>query len=149
MRRGEVRRLVWSQIDLANGTIILTETKNKETRRVPIRGLALTLLRGHARVRRIDTNLVFPGEHRTRPDKPFALNNAWYRALEEAKVSDFRFHDLRHTAASWLAMNGASLLEIAEVLGHKTLQMVKRYSHLAESHTAMVVERMNRNVFGE
>jgi hypothetical protein len=45
-------------------------------------------------------------------------------------------------------MNWASLLEIAEVLGHKTMQMVKRYSHLAESHTALVVERMNKQIFG-
>ena len=66
-----------------------------------------------------------------------------------AKVTDFRFHDLRHSTASYLAMDGATMLEIAEVLGHRTLQMVKRYSHLAESHTASVVERMNRKIFGE
>ncbi|MGB6994296.1 MAG: tyrosine-type recombinase/integrase, partial [Thermoanaerobaculia bacterium] len=62
---------------------------------------------------------------------------------------NFRFHDLRHSAASYLAMNGATLAEIAEVLGHKTLQMVKRYAHLTEQHTSRVVERMNRKIFGE
>ncbi|MFQ5444059.1 MAG: tyrosine-type recombinase/integrase, partial [Nitrospinales bacterium] len=55
---------------------------------------------------------------------------------------------LRHSAASYLAMSGASLAEIAEVLGHKTLQMVKRYSHLSEAHTASVVSRMNKKIFG-
>ena len=61
---------------------------------------------------------------------------------------DRRFHDLRHSAASYFAMNGASLAEIAEVLGHKTLQMVKRYSHLSEQHTAGVVSKMNEKIFG-
>lgn len=55
---------------------------------------------------------------------------------------------LRHSAASYLAMNGASLAEIAEVLGHKTLQMVKRYAHLSDAHTAGVVTRMNEKIFG-
>jgi len=52
------------------------------------------------------------------------------------------------STASYLAMNGASLLEIADILGHKTLQMVKRYSHLSEDHKADVLERMNKKVFG-
>ena len=68
---------------------------------------------------------------------------------DAADISDFHFHDLRHTFASYLAMNGASLLEIAELLGHKTLAMVRRYAHLTEAHTRSVVERMNRAVFGE
>jgi integrase len=148
MRRGEIRRLTWEQVDLAAGVIILTLTKNKDRRRVTIRGLALSLLREHGRVRRIDTNLVFPGENSGKTGQPFSLDNFWYRALKQAEISNFRFHDLRHSTGSYLAMNGASLLEIAEVLGHRTLAMVKRYSHLAESHTAMVVENMNRKIFG-
>jgi integrase len=148
MRRGEVWRLTWQQVDLANGVIILLETKNKQPRRVPVRGLALELLRQHARVRRIDTNLVFPGHGTAKTGNPFNLHCFWKRAVKEAGLENFRFHDLRHTTASWLAMDGASLLEIAEVLGHKTLQMAKRYSHLAESHVAGVVEHMNQKVFG-
>ncbi|MFN0318453.1 MAG: tyrosine-type recombinase/integrase, partial [Burkholderiales bacterium] len=61
---------------------------------------------------------------------------------------NFRWHDLRHSAASYLAMNGASLAEIAEVLGHKTLAMVKRYAHLSQAHTTKVVESMNQKIFG-
>ena len=64
-----------------------------------------------------------------------------------AEFADFRFHDLRHTCASYLAMSGATLAEISEVLGHKTLAMVKRYAHLSESHTTKVVARMSRHMF--
>ena len=60
-----------------------------------------------------------------------------------AGIEDFHYHDSRHTVASYLAMSGATLAEIAEVLGHKTLAMVKRYSHLTEQHTSKVVARMN------
>jgi len=77
-----------------------------------------------------------------------SLRAPWLAALKKAGVADFRFHDLRHSAASYLAMNGASLAEIAEVLGHKTLQMVRRYAHLSEAHTAGVVSRMNAKIFG-
>ena len=69
------------------------------------------------------------------------------KAVKEAKIEDFKFHDLRHCAASYLAMNGATLVEIAQILGHKTLQMVKRYSHLTEQHTAKVVAKMNKEIF--
>jgi integrase len=100
----------------------------------------------HATVRRMDTVLVFPDATGKRPA---GIREAWEYALKRANIADFRFHDLRHTFASYLAMNGASLLEIAEVLGHKTLAMVKRYAHLTEAHTRSVVEQMNRAVFGE
>jgi len=68
--------------------------------------------------------------------------------MKTAQIEDFRFHDLRHSAASYLAMNGATLAEIADVLGHKTLAMVKRYAHISEQHTSKVVARMNENIFG-
>jgi integrase len=69
--------------------------------------------------------------------------------MERADIPNFRFHDLRHTFASYLAMNGATLAEIAEGLEHKTPAMVKRYSHLTEAHTHNVVQRMNQAIFGE
>ena len=74
--------------------------------------------------------------------------NACFGRIKKSGIQNFRFHDLRHSAASYLAMNGASIAEIAEVLGHKTLQMVKRYAHLSEAHTSSVVERMNKKIFG-
>ena len=72
----------------------------------------------------------------------------YYVAGRSAAIENFRFHDLRHSAASYLAMGGASLAEIAEILGHKTLQMVKRYSHLSNAHVSSVVSKMNEQIFG-
>lgn len=62
--------------------------------------------------------------------------------LMKAGIDDFRFHDLRHTCASMLAMNGASLLEIAQVLGHKSITMTQRYSHLCTEHKASLTDRV-------
>ena len=88
---------------------------------------------------------VFPGSD---PKKPVDLRAPFESALKQARLENFHWHDLRHTCASYLAMNGASLAEIAEVLGHKTLQMVKRYAHLSQAHTARVVASMNDKIFG-
>jgi integrase len=67
---------------------------------------------------------------------------AWMKARAEAGLGDFHFHDLRHTAASYLAMRGASLLEISQILGHKHFEQTRRYSHLSESYVRDVVQRM-------
>ena len=146
MRQGEIMGLKWTDIDLTQGRITLTETKNGEIRVVPLTGHALGLLRKHAKVRPIDTNLLFPGK--VKRNRPQDLRPPWLAALKSAEINNFRFHDLRHSAASYLAMNGASMAEIAEVLGHKTLQMVKRYAHLSEAHTTSVVAAMNERIFG-
>lgn len=147
MRRGEIMNLKWKDVDLKTGAVILHETKNGERRRIPLTGKALQLLTNLSKVRDIKTKLLFPSN--MDKEKPIDLRKPWINALQNADIADFRFHDLRHSAASYLAMNGASLAEIADVLGHKTLQMVKRYAHLSEAHTASVVERMNKAVFGE
>lgn len=146
MRQGEIMNLTWDDVDLRQGRITLHETKNDERRVVPLVGKALELFQEHAKVRRIDTQHLFPSK--TKKDRPIDLRAPWLEALKVAEIEDFRFHDIRHSAASYLAMNGATLAEIAEVLGHKTLQMVKRYSHLSEAHTAGVVSRMNERIFG-
>lgn len=146
MRQGEIMGLTWDSVDLHQSGITLHDTKNGERRVVPVVGKALELLKDHAKVKRSDTSLLFPSK--VDSQKPMDLRAPWKAALTKAGIEDFRFHDLRHSAASYLAMNGASLAEIAEVLGHKTLQMVKRYAHLSEAHTAGVVERMNKSIFG-
>jgi integrase len=121
------------------GVITLNKTKNRERRAVPVAGQARAAMLEWSKVRRIDTDAVFPGPS---PDKRLAIDPAWYAALERAGIENFRFHDLRHSAASYLAMSGATAPEIAAVLGHKTLAMVKRYAHLSDPHTATVVNRM-------
>ena len=144
-RKAEILNLTWADVDLKRKVSVLHQTKNDERRALPLAGLALVCVQDLAEFRRIDTRLLFPDKS---GKKPILIRAPWQKALKEAEIEDFRFHDLRHSAASYLAMSGASLAEIAEVLGHKTLQMVKRYSHLSEQHTAGVVEKMNKKFLG-
>ncbi|MEQ1637823.1 MAG: site-specific integrase [Methylococcales bacterium] len=146
MRQGELMGLIWKDVNLKDGYLILHETKNGERRRVALTGLGLSLLHEHAKLRRLDTPLLFPSERN--PQKPIDLRKAFATALKTAGIEDFHWHDLRHCTASYLAMNGASLAEIAEVLGHKTLSMVKRYAHLSDGHVSSVVASMNAKIFG-
>jgi integrase len=146
-RQGEIMGLTWDDVSFEQRRLILRDTKNGETRAVPLVGEACSLMKDHSKVRRIDTLLVFPCSG-GKGNKPMSIRGAWDNAVVAANLENFNFHDTRHSCASYLAMNGASLAEIAEVLGHKTLQMVKRYAHLSESHTLGVVERMNKKIFG-
>ncbi len=147
MRRGEILNLKWKDIDLEKGKAILHETKNGERRTVSITGHALNILKEYAnRSCQILSPFVFPS---TFGSKSIQIRSSWESAAKLANLSDFHFHDLRHTFASYLAMNGATLAEIAEAMGHKTLVMVKRYAHLTEEHTRFVVERMNEKMFGK
>ncbi len=157
MRQGELLNLHWRKpktppketawgiVHLDDCAIILHQTKNNSKRRVPVTGLALELLKRHAKVRRLDTTLVFPSPRN--PYKPISFKRSWMTALTNAGIEDFRWHDLRHCTASYLIMNGASLAEAAEVLGHKTLQMTQRYAHLSDGHVSSVVADMNNKIF--
>lgn len=153
-RAGELLGLTWRDVDLERKRAVLNRTKNEERRALTLAGPALEVLRERSKVRRIDTDLVFPAPAGEKPleagetVRPFDYSKPFRTALGKAKVTDFRFHDLRHTAASYLAMNGATTAEIAAVLGHKTLAMVKRYAHLSDQHVSGVVERMTGKVFG-
>jgi len=145
MRFGEIMSLHWSQVDKGRKKITLYEIKNGEIRTVPLTGLAYELVDIRSKIGAIDTNLLFPsGNNR---NKPIDIRGSWNFVLKRAQIEDFRFHDLRHSAASYLAMNGASLTDIAAILGHKTLQMVQRYAHLSEDHKLSVVSSMNDKIF--
>ncbi|MBX3708210.1 MAG: site-specific integrase [Gammaproteobacteria bacterium] len=144
-RRMEILGLHWQDIDLTRGIITLHETKNGQRRALALTGHALELMKTHAKIRRVNCDLVFPGKNQK---KPVDVRTPWENALKRAEITDFKWHDLRHSCASYLAMNGASLAEIAEILGHKTLQMVKRYAHLSDSHVSKVVASMNSKIFG-
>lgn len=141
-RLGELWRIRWPDIDLDKGVAYLSDTKNKERRTLPLVPAVQAELRAWSKVRRIDSDLLFPATHN--PKEPYgeSFREHWTVARERAGVENFRFHDLRHSCASYLAMNGATLLEIADVLGHKTLQMVKRYSHLCTDHKQNLVNRV-------
>jgi integrase len=141
--------LLWSDIHWKEGFAVLRDTKNSETRGMPLTGLAMELLKEHrdSERRQLTDKLVFP--HPSDRERPWNFESLWQKALKQAEIENFRFHDLRHSAASYLAMGGATPGDIAEILGHKTLQMVKRYSHLSNDHVSSVVSKMNDQIFGE
>ncbi len=147
-RKGEILGLHWKNVDLASKRAILHNTKNRERRTLTLVSPVIKELKKLNKVRRIDTDLIFTHPATGKPN-PFYFDNAWREARAKAKLKDFRFHDLRHSCASYLAMNGATTAEIAAVLGHKTLAMVKRYSHLSDEHVRGVVERTAEKVLGD
>jgi integrase len=149
MRKEEILSLRWLNIDLERGLISLLNTKNHERRSVSVRGHALELLKEHKKVRSIETDLLFPSSDPKQFKNHFDIRRAWVKALDDAEIENFKFHDLRHSCASYLAMNGATPLQIAEVLGHKSLDVVKRYAHLSEGHVAGVLEEMNKKIFSD
>jgi integrase len=138
-RRSEIANLTWDDVDWVNKRAYLRETKNGTTRAVillPSLVMDLSALKKNAPA---GAKYIFA---RVDGLKPFIFEKHWQAALDEAKIENFRFHDLRHTFASHLAMHGATLREIADALGHKTLQMVMRYSHLCEQHQHKRVHAM-------
>jgi integrase len=146
MRQGEIMNLKWENVDLPRGRITLHETKNGERRQVPICGHAFDLLRNLKQNCQMDIGLLFPS--RENPRIPANLRFHWVKAVKEANIDGLRFHDCRHSAASELAMNGASLIDIKNLLGHKQISVTARYSHLTEDHSSSVVASMNEKIFG-
>lgn len=146
MRQGELMNLRWENIDLFNGRIVLNHTKNGDRRLIPVRGLALQLLLELKNKQQKDIGLLFPSHEN--PQQPIDLRFPWEQALKKAQITGYNWHDNRHSCASYLLMNSATLAEIAEILGHKTLAMVKRYAHMSEAHTSSVIEKMNQQIFG-
>jgi integrase len=141
-RQEEIMALRWPQIDLTRRLITLPKTKNGDARALPIVGEALELLKERDKVRSISDNRLFPPTKRAKKAEYMDLRDPWETALTEAKIADFHWHDLRHTAASAMAMSGVSLVEIAKILGHRTMQMVARYSHLSEGHILQTGEKL-------
>ena len=137
-RKSELLNLQWSDIDMQCRTARLYLTKNGDSRVLTLPSPAIEALRPHRGV-----GPVFPGEKN--PLNPYTIKKPWAKALKQAGVEKFRFHDLRHSAASYLVMNGATLYETGEILGHRSVQTTKRYAHLSTQHKASVTER----VFGD
>lgn len=142
-RKMEILGLKWKNVDLDRGLIFLYDTKNGERRSLPLVDKAKDLALELYEKRSINTDLVFPAKNLI---KPVDIRRPFETALKKAQIENFRWHDLRHSCASYLAMNGASLAEIASILGHKTLSMVKRYAHLSDSHNANVIASMASNM---
>jgi integrase len=141
-RQAEIMSLGWGQVDFQRQVITLHETKNGERRALPLVGEAFTLLQDRAKAGTLKDDRVFPPSARARKAAHVDLRVQWEAALKVAKITNFHWHDLRHTAASYLAMSGVSLVEIAKLLGHRTLSMVARYSHLSDEHIVATGEKL-------
>ena len=120
MRRGEIAAMRWEHVDRKARVLLIPETKNGTPRRVPLSTTALAVLDGLPR--RIDGHVWS-----MRPD---SISQAFERVCKAAGIEGLTFHDLRHEATSRLFEKGLNPMQVATITGHKTLQMLKRYTHL-------------------
>jgi integrase len=147
-RQAEIMWLRWRQVDLARGLIRLDKTKNGDQRSLPIVAEVEPLLRerrSQSGAIQLD-GFIFPSPIADR--KPASVRRAFNIACRRAEITNFRWHDLRHTHASLLAMNGASLPEIGAALGHRSEASTKRYTHLTEQHQHKVQRATMGKVLG-
>lgn len=145
-RYSEIHNLTWENVDFTHKMFYFLNTKNGENRGVPITDTVYNALKEFKKVRNIkDNHLWLTKDGR----KLIDFRTRFYKALELAKIENCRFHDLRHTVASHIAMNGGSLLDIAQITGHKSMQMVKRYSHLTKNHSTELLQNTTEKMFSE
>jgi integrase len=138
-RKAELLGLTWPAVDLKRGLVTFEQTKSGKRRSVPVAGAALALLR--AVPHRIDTPLLFPSPHNKR--RPINVQNIFTAAVKRAGITDFRWHDLRHSAASYLVAAGVHMKVIQEILGHHSVTVTEKYSHLADGHLLDAVKRVD------
>lgn len=142
-RKSEILTLKRKDVDLARGVAIAYDTKNGENRQLYLweglcKLLAEHMVRGKARY-------VFS----SRTGAALNIEVEWRRAMNRAGIAGFRFHDLRHTSASYMAMNGSDLKSVGVALGHKDMDQTGRYTHLTTTHVGGVVRDMNEKKFGQ
>ena len=147
MRAGEITSLRHDQVDLARRVVRLTDTKNGSARTVPLIREAekvFCIALSHP-VRPFDTDLIFWGEPgRDGKRRPYEFRMAWKKIIKDTKITNLRFHDLRHEAVSRLVEAGLGDQEVASISGHKSMQMLKRYTHLrAEDLVARLDQLMS------
>lgn len=135
VRRGEMLSLRWMDVDTANRRLYLCDTKNGALRVLPIPEFALTVLRSLPEGNAGDT--VFAGVD------PAKLSVYTKRVFKRMGIPDASFHTLRHTAASWLVMEGVDLYAVGQILGHKTPRMTQRYAHLSPEYMAGAVGKLD------
>jgi len=140
-RMTEILRLEWSRVDLGRRVSWLEAgtTKNGEGRGVPLNRDAILALRS---VQGLHKRWCFTYQGK----RMEAIGSSWKRSLKRAGIEKFRFHDLRHTWASWHVMKGTSLQELMELGGWKSYEMVLRYAHLAPEHLSDAAARIERGL---
>jgi integrase len=133
MRQGEILSLTLDQVDLQRRIVRLNATKTGSARTVPLSRRAARVLRqaiAHP-ARPKGVVLVFYGEPgKDKKRRPYTISKVWSNTLQRAAISDFRFHDLRHEAVSRLVEKGLSDQEVVAISGHKSMQMLRRYTDL-------------------
>lgn len=142
-RYNEARGLKWTDIDLIQGKVTITKSKNTDMRSIPIRGLALELLLELAS-KNYSINYVFPSQNDSRP---IELRRAFRTAIKRAGLKGFRGHDTRHSYATEMLAQGLSLGELKILLGHRSVAMTARYAHLTESRSIDAVSKMSEQIF--
>jgi integrase len=140
MRKSEILNLTWDNVDLKNGLILLEKTKNGERREIPMNEPLKQLFRQLFSRRRLDTEYVFVNPETGK--RYIDLKRSFATACKKSGIRDFHFHDLRHTFASQLVMNGVDLKTVQELLGHKDIKMTLRYSHLSQAHKKEAVNKI-------
>jgi len=140
-RRGELLKIRWADVDIKSRRATLYDTKNGKNRVLPLTNEAINELK---RFQGIGNALLFPSVSKL--DVAYDFRIPWKKALDLAKVDNFNFHDLRHTCASYLAQNGATLVQIAEVLGHSNTVVTSRYAHLCINHKQTLVDNILGNI---
>ncbi len=142
-RYNEIRHLKWTDVDLLQGKITITKSKNTDMRSIPIRGLPLELLR-ELTSKSLSIGYVFPSRN---PSKPLEPRRAFRTAIRRAGLKEFRGHDCRHSYATEMLAQGLSLGEIGHLLGHRSVSMTRRYAHLVESRSIDAVSKMSEQIF--
>jgi integrase len=140
MRRSEqYARIDWNCVDLLRRDLYIPQSKNGQSRHIPLNGEAVAAFRGlYARSRGQDP--IFASE---RDGERLLGPRHWFEdAVRKAGLENFTWHDLRHTFASRLVMAGVDLRTVAELMGHKRIQMTMRYAHLAPQHKLAAVEKL-------
>lgn len=141
IRKSECKRLRWFDVDTLRAVLTVRKTKNEQTRYVPLNDEARARLKGwRKQTRSGDRSLVFPGAG---GKELVNIDYSWRKVLEEARIEEFRWQDLRHTFASRLAQEGIDLNIIRELLGHKSIKMVLRYAHLNDTVKARAVASLS------
>ncbi|MAF58529.1 MAG: integrase [Ponticaulis sp.] len=126
MKRGEIISLTWDNVNFDKRTAYLPDTKNGESRTVPLSSRAIELLR----------QVELSGD-KLFPVNGDSIGKAFRRVTDRIEIEDLRFHDLRHEATSRLFEKGLQLMEVASITGHKDLVMLKRYTHLDAGKLAL------------
>jgi integrase len=138
MRLDEILSLRWDHVDLKRRLISITKTKNNERKTLPINEALVSELSHLSR--HVSSPYLFRHSDGTRI---LRIDRSFHRAMREAGIEGFRFHDLRHTFASHLAMRGVPLEIIGALLGHKDPKMTKRYAHLSPTSLQTAVTTLH------